>query len=96
MPDGRVANLYNLKLANKTHRNIPLQLKLENIPGEIMFIKKEPPVIKKGDYTSLQFFVKLDRNQLHHWKTPINISIYDSIKKIKTVSASFIGPENYQ
>ena len=52
MPDGRVANLYNLKLANKTHKDIPVYLKLENMPGEITMINKESPVIKKEDYTS--------------------------------------------
>ena len=35
MPDGRVSNLYNLKLVNKTHRDIPITLKLENVQGEI-------------------------------------------------------------
>ena len=95
MPDGRVANLYNLKLANKTHKDIPVYLKLENMPGEITMINKESPVIKKEDYTSLQFFVKLNRADLKGWKTQVVIGLYDSTKKIKTITAKFIGPEIY-
>jgi cytochrome c oxidase accessory protein FixG len=95
LPDGRVSNLYNLKLANKTHKDIPVRLQLDNIPGEITLINNVSPVIKKEDYVSLQFFVKLKRSDLKGWKTPIVISLYDSIGKIKTISAKFIGPEVY-
>jgi polyferredoxin len=96
MPDGRIGNLYNLKLANKTHQDIPVSLKLENMPGEIMMIRTEKAVIKKEDYTTLQFFVKLDRQQLTNWKTSIEIGLYDSTNKIKTITAKFIGPEIYK
>ena len=95
MPDGRVSNLYNLKLANKTHQDIPIHLRLENIPGEITLINSINSVVKKEDYTSLQFFVKLNRADLKSWKTPIVIGMYDSAKKIKTITAKFIGPEVY-
>ncbi|MBS1741931.1 MAG: 4Fe-4S binding protein [Bacteroidetes bacterium] len=95
LPDGRVSNLYNLKLANKTHKDIPIYLKLENLPGEITLIGNTKPVIKKEDYTNLQFFVKLKREDLKNWKTALEIGLYDSTGKIKTVTAKFIGPEIY-
>ncbi|MEO7265269.1 MAG: 4Fe-4S dicluster domain-containing protein [Ferruginibacter sp.] len=95
LPDGRISNLYNLKLANKTHKDIPVFLKLENMEGEISMIEKKEHVIKKEDYTAMQFFIKLNRNQVKGWKTPVVIGIYDNTKKIKTVTANFIGPEVY-
>jgi len=95
MPDGRISNLYNLKLANKTHKDIPVHLKLENIPGEITLVNSVNPVIKKEDYTTLQFFVKLNRADVKGWKTQLTIGLYDSTKKIKTITAKFIGPEVY-
>ena len=96
LPDGRVGNLYNLKLANKTHKDIPFTLKLENIPGEIFLINNKNLVIKKEDYTSVQFFVRLNRTDLKSYKTQLVIGLYDSTKKIKTVNAKFIGPEVYK
>ncbi len=95
LPDGRISNLYNLKLANKTHKDIPVHLKLENMPGEITLINSINPVIKKEDYTTLQFFVKLKRSDVKSWKTIVVIGLYDSNEKIKTITAKFIGPEVY-
>jgi cytochrome c oxidase accessory protein FixG len=95
LPDGRISNLYNLKLANKTHKDIPVYLKLENLEGEIIMIENKKQVIKKEDYTAMQFFIKLNRNQVKGWKTPIIIGIYDTMGRIKSVKANFIGPEVY-
>jgi len=96
LPDGRISNLYNLKLANKTHDNIPFSLKLENLPGEIQLIDNDYPVVNKEDYLTLQFFIKLNRKDVKNWQTPVVIGLYDSTKKIKTITAKFIGPEVYQ
>ncbi|RYF89672.1 MAG: cytochrome c oxidase accessory protein CcoG, partial [Chitinophagaceae bacterium] len=96
MPDGRIGNLYNLKLANKTHKDIPILLKLENVPGEITLINKNNTVIKREDYTNVQFFVKLKREDVKSWKTPLQIGLYNNDEKIKTIKANFIGPEVYQ
>jgi cytochrome c oxidase accessory protein FixG len=95
LPDGRVGNLYNLKLANKTHKDIPFTLQLENLQGEIEIVGSSNLLVKKEDYSHLQFFVKLSRNDIKGWKTPLRIGMYENGKKIKTVKASFIGPEVY-
>jgi cytochrome c oxidase accessory protein FixG len=95
LPDGRISNLYNLKLANKTHKDIPFTLKLENIPGEIEFVGSISLLVKKEDYSHLQFFVKLNRSDVKGWKTPLSIGMYENGVKIKTVTANFIGPEIY-
>jgi polyferredoxin len=96
MPDGTLANLYNLKLANKTHKDIPVTLKLENIPGEIALINDGGSLVKKEDYTHMQFFVKLKRSDVKGYKTPIEIGLYEGTKKIKTITANFMGPEVYE
>ena len=95
LPDGRISNLYNLKLANKTHKDIPFTLKLENIPGEIELVGSSSLYVKKEDYSHLQFFVKLNRSDVKGWKTQLRIGMYENGKKIKTVTATFICPEIY-
>ena len=95
MPDGRISNLYNLKLVNKTHRDIPITLKLENVQGEITLINKNMLTVKKEDYETLQFLVKLQRNDLKGWKTELQLGIYEGDKKIKNLMVAFIGPEVY-
>ena len=95
LPDGRISNLYNLKLANKTHKDIAYSLKLENLKGEIEVIGNSSLIVKKEDYSHLQFFVKLNRSEVNSWKTELKIGMYENNKKIKTIEASFIGPEIY-
>jgi polyferredoxin len=95
LPDGRISNLYNLKLANKTHKDIAFTLKLENIPGEISLAGSHDMIVKKEDYSNLQFFVNLNRNDVKGWKTILKIGVYEKDKKIKTITAKFIGPEVY-
>ncbi|MEO8862478.1 MAG: cytochrome c oxidase accessory protein CcoG [Ginsengibacter sp.] len=95
LPDGRISNLYNLKLANKTHKDITYTLKLENIKGEIEIVGNSSPIVKKEDYAHLQFFVKLNRSEVKGWKTQLKVGMYENNKKIKTIEANFIGPEIY-
>ncbi|UEG50091.1 4Fe-4S binding protein [Ferruginibacter lapsinanis] len=95
LPDGRISNLYSLKLANKTHKDIPFTLKLENIPGEITYVGSSNLTIKKEAYSNVQFFIKLNRNDVKSWKTELMIGLYENNKKLKTISAKFIGPEVY-
>ncbi|HAO46896.1 MAG TPA: hypothetical protein DCQ97_08220 [Chitinophagaceae bacterium] len=95
LPDGRIANLYNLKLANKTHKDIDFSIRLENMPGEIELVGSGRLLVKKEDYTNLQFFVKLKKENLSGWKTMLNLGLYEKGKKIKNIQARFIGPEVY-
>jgi cytochrome c oxidase accessory protein FixG len=95
LPDGRISNLYNLKLANKTHKDIPFTLKLENINGEIEYVGSSDMVVKKEDYSHLQFFIKLNKDEIKSWKTELQIGMYANGEKIKTIMGKFIGPEIY-
>lgn len=96
LPDGRIANLYNLKLANKTHKDIPFTLKLENMEGEITPVGTGKQIVKKEDYANLQFFIKLNRKDVKTWKTILKVGFYENGVKLKTIEANFIGPEVYE
>ena len=96
LPDGRIANLYNLKLANKTHKAIPFTLKLEDVDGEITPVGSGKLMVEKEAYTNLQFFIKLNRSDVKGWKKIIKVGLYENGKKLKTIEAKFIGPEVYE
>ena len=96
LPNGQLQNLYSLKLANKTHKDIAINLKLENVPGQITVVGSSSLVIKKEEYSNLQFFVKLDRSVIKDWKTQLQIGLYQNNKRIKMITAKFIGPEVYE
>lgn len=94
LPDGRISNLYNLKLINKTHQDIPVDIRLDGKNGEIQLISSDR-LIKSDDYTMLQFFLIMNREEVRSWKTELKLGLYQNGKKIKSITAKFIGPEVY-
>lgn len=86
-----VTNLYNIKVANKTHDNFPLHLKLENIDGSIEMIGKEME-IKSEDLVEGKFFIVLKRDQIHTMKMEVEVGVYSDKKKINSVKTTFFGP----
>jgi cytochrome c oxidase accessory protein FixG len=86
----RISNLYNIKLVNKTRKNIHLDLKLENMKGEI----KQVGVVDvpKESYFQTSFFITLENKQLKSRKTKVKIGIYENGKRMDVLSAIFLGP----
>jgi hypothetical protein len=90
-PDGRISNLFSIKLANKTRKSIPITLKLENVKGEINIIGSNLTVGAESYFQS-PFFVKMDKSQVAQRKTKLMIGVYEGDKKLETAVTTFIGP----
>lgn len=90
-PDGRVSNLFSIKLANKKRKDISMTLKLENVQGEISIVGNNLTVPAES-YFQTPFFVKINRNEIAKRKTKLLIGIYEGNKKIETAETTFIGP----
>lgn len=91
LPDGRIGNLYNVKLVNKTRKEIPVMMKLENVEGEIEVIQKNI-IVPKESYFQTSFFVKIDRQFVVKRKTPITLGVYQGNKRIEVIKTTFLGP----
>lgn len=90
-PNGQISNLYNIKLANKTRKDLPITLKIENLEGEITIIGNDIKVPAES-YFQTSFFVNVNRDRIERRKTPLVIGVYQDGKKIKTASTTFLGP----
>ena len=90
LADNKISNLYNIKLVNKTRKNIHLDLKLENIEGEIKQIG--PVDVPKESYFQTIFFITLKNEQLKSRKTKIKIGLYENGHKMDELTAVFLGP----
>ncbi len=90
-PNEQISNLYTIKLVNKTRDSFPVELRLENVPGQIEVLGKAL-VTKKEDVSSGQFFVYLNKADIKTRKTKLLIGIYSNNKKIKEIKTSFLGP----
>lgn len=91
-PNGKVSNVYDLNIVNKTFNETPVQIKLENpADGELKLVGKDI-VLKSQQIVETKFLVILDKANLHKMNTPIEIGVYDGSKLIKKVKTSFLGP----
>jgi cytochrome c oxidase accessory protein FixG len=90
-PEGRISNLYLLKLTNKTRREMPVELKLENIAGTLTVLGGELnlPAEKQSEASVL---IEIAPDKLASGNTPVSVGIYSASKKLETIKTIFIGP----
>jgi len=93
LEDGRYSNLYSIKLANKTRKELPIQLKLEGVEGEVTVVGNAINVPAES-YLQSPFFVKLPAEKLQGRKTKIRLGVYQGHKCIEVVETTFMGPGN--
>jgi cytochrome c oxidase accessory protein FixG len=87
-----VSNLYNIKVINKTIKDIPLTLRLENTPGRIIEAEGRNIDVKKEAQGKGSFFIVLPNNFIKERKTKLNIGLYEGDKRITTLQTNFMGP----
>jgi len=90
-PNDMVSNIYDLNIVNKTFNEIAVDLKLENVQGEIKLVGKEI-IMKPQEIIDAKFLVLLSKNDLSKMNTPLEIGIYDNDKLITKVTTSFLAP----
>jgi cytochrome c oxidase accessory protein FixG len=90
--DGRIENLYTMKIINKTSRDIPLELRLENVPGTLRVMSPGPLTVIKEKLVQTSVLIELDPKVLTGANTRLKIGIYSHGKRLETVDTSFVGP----
>lgn len=91
-PDNQLSNLFTIKLVNKTRKQLPVELKVENFKKyRIQMIGKDM-VVKEDGISEGEFFVFLDKPDVTTRKVKLEIGVYSNGKKIKTVKTNFLGP----
>lgn len=92
MPNGNVANMYEVNLVNKTDQPITItDFKITNKKGGDAKIAGNQVVVKGGESTTAVVVVELPKNQLDGMKTKVNIDIWSGNKKLTTKSVNFLG-----
>ncbi|HSZ24646.1 MAG TPA: cytochrome c oxidase accessory protein CcoG, partial [Cytophagaceae bacterium] len=93
LANDKYSNLYNVKIVNKTHKDIPVHFKLENIEGTIQSVGKELDVQPKKIAEGAVFII-LDKKEIKSIKTKIIVGVYEQGKLIEKVTTTFVGPSN--
>ena len=94
LDDGRIANLYNLKIINKTFEHKQIELKLKSPEGSLELVGGKLIVPDDGIEESA-FFVKLDRDIIKTTSVPVWIDVYSGDKLIDEIKTTFIGPNPF-
>jgi cytochrome c oxidase accessory protein FixG len=90
-PDGKISNLYQLKLTNKTHHEKPVSLKLENIPGTLNVLGGELN-LPANQQTQASVLIEIAPENLASGSTPVTVGVYVDGKPADRLKTSFIGP----
>jgi len=93
--DGHYSNLYTVKVVNKTSHEVPIQMKLENISGDLQIMDPDV-VVPPEKLAQHSVLIVLDKSVLKSGTTPVQVGVYSDGKKIQTIKTSFIGPRNDQ
>jgi len=93
-PDGKISNIYDVKIVNKSFNILPANLEIENIPSaEIKLIGKDLTVEPQG-VTEAKFFVILPKSEIKFLKTPLKIAVKSNGKILDVIQTSFLGKVN--
>lgn len=89
--DGKITNLYQLKMVNKTNLEMNIQLRLLEPKGEIQLIG-QLVVLEEQGVGEGAFFVAIDPKDLEKMSSKIRIGLYSEDKLVESVKTSFLGP----
>ncbi len=92
MPGDKLGNLYEVKLINKTDKDMALRMQLEGLSGEIKLVGSDGIRLKSLANTNANFFIILDKDQVRSHKTPLKIGVYSGDKKVLSIKTNFLGP----
>jgi cytochrome c oxidase accessory protein FixG len=91
LPDGRISNIYELNLTNKTKNAYPLRLELINSKGEIE-LALQNAVLEPEKHLRAAVIVKMDPEDIKKGRNFLYVGIYAGDKLVTKVKTTFIGP----
>ena len=93
MPDGHFSNLYRIRVVNKTRRAMPVELRLENVAGDVR-VMGPALVVPPEAQAETSVLIELDRQLMTGGKTPLAVGVYSEGRRLRTLKTVFIGPRD--
>lgn len=89
--ENAISNVYNIKIVNKTHQEMPLEIKLISQEGEIRMAGNSM-TIKDQDMFESTFLLFIPKAGITNDKTEVEFGIYSNNELIETYTTTFVGP----
>ena len=90
--DGKITNLYQLKMVNKTNKAMALRLELLHPAGSIELVGRGGLWLQKQEIAEGAFFVAIDPDELQKMSSSIFIGVYSGDELVEKVKTKFLGP----
>ena len=89
--EGSLSNVYNIKIVNKTHEEMPLELKVLSHNGEIRMAGNKMNIKDQGLFEST-FLLFIPKEEIQSDNTEVTFGIYSKNELIETYKTTFVGP----
>ncbi|MFN3849850.1 MAG: cytochrome c oxidase accessory protein CcoG [Spirosomataceae bacterium] len=91
--NGKISNLYNAQIVNKSNAKIEVNLKMADSKGQIRLIdgKKTVSVPASGK-SDIVFFLDMNQEDIKKLKTTLEIEVWKGNEKLETLKTNFLGP----
>jgi len=89
--DNTISNVYNIKIVNKTHEYLPLDIRLLSHEGEIKMAGSKMDIQDQSMFEST-FVLFINKGQIESDKTTIEFGIFSENELIETYKTTFVGP----
>jgi len=89
--DNTISNVYNIKIVNKTHDEMPLEIRVLSHKGEIK-MAGSTMVVKDQAMFESTFILFIPKEQIKSDKTEVEFGIFSNNEIIETYKTTFVGP----
>jgi polyferredoxin len=90
-PDGRVSNIYDVKILNKTFAPATVMVALNGVSGDVRVLGDNLTAPSQGVVEG-KLIVILDRHSLLGLTTPLKFDLFGNGKQIGSLTSTFLGP----
>ena len=90
--DGRISNIYDITVVNKTNDTIPVDIEILNMEGDLEVIG-DPIHLEPRSSATSKFMIYLNRSDLEGMHTQLELGVFDEGKCVDEIETTFIGPK---
>jgi cytochrome c oxidase accessory protein FixG len=93
-PDGRLSNMYDYKIINKTNQTRKISIRMKDGIGEIKVMQDSIPNIAPANSVKGILYIIMEPNQVTKLKNDLTIEVLEGTNVVEEVKVTFIAP-NY-
>ncbi|MCK4992476.1 MAG: hypothetical protein KAS29_18385, partial [Bacteroidales bacterium] len=90
-PGGSISNVYNIRILNKTHEVLPMEIRIISHEGEIIMSGTKMEIADQDRFEST-FILYIHEDLLTGDLTEVEFGIYSNNELIESYKSSFFGP----